>query len=364
MGHHGGLLCQRTVALWVELAPRFQFPTEVGIALTEHIHSDGLTVIARTQSYETQRLFLPVARQAELRQGEHIGLLLRQSAACGVEQFFVDIHQHVADNGVASQLVMRRVRDNLHVAVALLLPCADDALVVLLVVLTHQGQFLFAHFRLFTLPSLAQGGVGGGSVGVFTLPSLSREGHGGGSAQTLQRLFIGFVHFFARGTGFQSKHRQGVIYTHPSHVGFFLCCHQRTDLRLRHAHQRVALTWSQFPDVEIAHWVRWVLLALQVRMPVGINFCNHCYLVLKFIFNYYIVHVSAADASKDGGRYPPPYCACYRGRGTHHARWVAIPLLSALPDFGSYTSYSTSIYGVVLYMPVAESFPIPPHRRK
>ena len=56
----------------------------------------------------------------------------------------------------------------------------------------------------------------------------------------------------------------------------------------------------------------------------------------------------------------PPYCACYRGQETPHARWVSSPLLSALQDFGSYTSYSTSIYGVVLYMPVAESFPIPP----
>ena len=113
---------------------------------------------------------------------------------------------------------MRRIADDLHVTKALLLLGIDNALVVCFIILLHQCCFLFAHFRLGII-----------SVVVFTLPSLAQGGVGGGSSQAFHRLAICFVHLAARGTRFQTKHRQCIIYTHPSHVGFLLgfhkCCY-------------------------------------------------------------------------------------------------------------------------------------------
>ena len=84
MRHHCGLIVQGSVALGVELAPCHQLPAEIWVSLFKHIHCDGLAIIPRTQSYQAQRLHQPVTLQLELRQGEHIGLLLRQPASCWI----------------------------------------------------------------------------------------------------------------------------------------------------------------------------------------------------------------------------------------------------------------------------------------
>ncbi len=134
--------------------------------------------------------------------------------------------------------------------------------VVQFVVLAHQCHLLRIILRFLRHDACR---LFVGIIGIVGLPAV----------QACDSLAVGFVNLPARGARFKPEHGKFGIDAYPGHVRPFLCLHQYGNLRGGNSHQAVALNRCQFADVEVAHRVCRILLALQVRMPVGINFSNH-----------------------------------------------------------------------------------------
>ena len=168
-------------------------------------------------------MLFPVTGKLELRQCKHILLFGRQTTASRIENFLIDIHQNITDDGVASEFIVVAITDDLHRAKLFFSRCFQNSVVGQFVVLAHKGN-LFGIVFIF------------GNGDFIIIPFII----GNRSFETFQGLTVGFLYFFHRCRRFKSEYCQLIINTDKSRIRSLFGAHQHVDVWAWNAHERIA----------------------------------------------------------------------------------------------------------------------------